>query len=606
MRFERIGHWMIASSCMAVLGIVVLLVSSQVTSRQEQTLVLGRSLVQLLAKVPYERLVPGPGERGFLDALREARKDPDFAYATVLDAAGRPMAEVVAEGLSVTPSLVRRERTAWVGDRVLRNASGGRSIHEFLSPILSAGRVIGHVRVAFFAPDLAAVLDDTRFLISLVLPLVLVAPLFYLLIRRERRPLSIVQERVRELLRQESLTHLEVDPGGGGELARLVNRLLQRIERQSKEVDGQSTASLASTKIAAYQRTRIESVLETLPDGVIVLDEAGSVSYANSRVKPLLGIDPVTALGRKPAIWCSDPELLAFLLKFQGGSLLPQERMELSPDADRIVAVLARRLDPPPGGAAVAGTLVLARDITDEVRARASQAEFVDHVAHELKSPLNVLGMYSEAILGKEGQSEDFRIEACNVIQDEVERLSSLITTLLSMARIEGGAVSLQRQRTRTQEFLRDIFETASRVARREDLKFDLDLSEAVSPIHVDKDLLRVAINNLLTNAIKYNRERGRVSLSVREGDDAVSIRVLDTGVGIAEDQQSRIFEKFFRASGAESGPRSGHGLGLALAKQIVELHGGGIAVESIPGEGSQFTIELPKAPAVLSEAEPT
>jgi signal transduction histidine kinase len=171
------------------------------------------------------------------------------------------------------------------------------------------------------------------------------------------------------------------------------------------------------------------------------------------------------------------------------------------------------------------------------------------------------------------------------------------------MARIEAGVVSLNRQRTRTPEYLRDIFESASRSARHEDLDFQVELSDAVTQIHVDKELLRVAINNLISNAIKYNRNGGRIVLSLRESDETISIEVRDTGVGIAPEEQEQIFDKFFRLPGAEAGPRSGHGLGLALAKQIVELHGGEIRVESTVGEGSQFTIVLPTAPSLEADA---
>jgi signal transduction histidine kinase len=586
-------------------------VFSQVTTRREQTRLLGQSLIGLLSKVPYDRLVPGDGQRGFLDILGHARKAPDFAYAVVLDASGRLIAEVTSGDVAVPSFRVGSEPSSWTGERIVEptpeGASGrGRSVNEFLGPVLSDGSLVGHVRVGFFEPGFGAVLGDSRFGRTLLLPVLLLIPLFYLLIRRERRPLSVLQASVGQLLEQDSLTGLQVDaPGGAGDFARSVNRLLERIEEQHRESQGQNTASLASSKIAAYQKSRIESVLETLPDAVIVLDESGTVMFANTGLDSLLGIKPKVAIGGKPAVWCTNADLLTFLLKLDGGGPFPHEGIEFfSDDSEkRRVTAAAYRLDPSSGGPPISGTLVLIRDVTAEAAARASQAEFVSHVAHELKSPLNVLGMYSEAILGKEGQSEDFRIEACNVIQDEVERLSSLISTLLAMARIEAGVVSLNRQRTRTPEYLRDIFETASRAARREDLDFQVDLSDAVTQIHVDKELLRVAINNLISNAIKYNRNGGRIVLSLRESDETISIEVRDTGVGIAPEEQEQIFDKFFRLPGAEAGPRSGHGLGLALAKQIVELHGGEIRVESTVGEGSQFTIVLPTAPSLEADA---
>ncbi len=239
------------------------------------------------------------------------------------------------------------------------------------------------------------------------------------------------------------------------------------------------------------------------------------------------------------------------------------------------------------------GTLVVARDVTQDSVARRAHGEFVSHVAHELKSPLNVVSMYGESLVGGDGASEEFRVEASNVIRDEVERLSGLINTLLSIARIETGAVTIERQRIRLHEFLEDAVAAVSRAAKDKQLEFHLDVPRDVQNIYIDKDLFRVAVNNLLTNAIKYNREQGDVTVTVAETDDRIAIKVRDSGIGIHEDDLPHVFDKFFRSADVEAQKRGGHGLGLSLAREIVELHGGRIRVQTTPGEGSEFTIEL-------------
>jgi signal transduction histidine kinase len=124
-----------------------------------------------------------------------------------------------------------------------------------------------------------------------------------------------------------------------------------------------------------------------------------------------------------------------------------------------------------------------------------------------------------------------------------------------------------------------------------------------MSSVSVDKDLLRVAVNNLLTNAIKYNKPGGRVTLSADESEQEISIRVRDTGIGIAPAEQQRIFDKFYRSEEESVRLQSGHGLGLALAREIVLLHHGTLSVESTPGEGTEFTIELNKETHFLKQA---
>jgi signal transduction histidine kinase len=251
----------------------------------------------------------------------------------------------------------------------------------------------------------------------------------------------------------------------------------------------------------------------------------------------------------------------------------------------------------------VFGTLVLFRDVSVEHLAKNARAEFVAHVAHELKTPLNVMAMYSEALQGEEGQDEGFRVEAYNVLHDEVERVSMLINNLLSITKIEMGSLEVVRQRVRPRDLLEDAFNAIARSGRAGGLSLNLDLPREMTPISVDKDLLRIAVNNLLTNAVKYNRPGGSVTLSAEETDDALRIRVRDTGIGIGADEKDKVFDKFYRSNDAEVRSRTGHGLGLSLTRDIIQLHHGRLSVDSTPGEGSEFTIELDKEAVLLGQA---
>ena len=230
--------------------------------------------------------------------------------------------------------------------------------------------------------------------------------------------------------------------------------------------------------------------------------------------------------------------------------------------------------------------LILFQDVSSEARAEQSRSEFVAHLAHELKAPLHTLSMYTEALQDDAETPEEFQVEAVNVISDEVERLARLINNLLSMAQIEMGTMTLDRQRIKLVDLVRDTTEAVSRTARGRDLSFELDLPNEVIPVQVDKELLRIAISNLLTNAIKYTDAGGTITVSVRETNDAVSICVADTGIGIPEEEQSRIFSKFYRVQDDDTENRSGHGLGLPLAQDIVRMHHGSIQVDSQSGMG--------------------
>ena len=246
------------------------------------------------------------------------------------------------------------------------------------------------------------------------------------------------------------------------------------------------------------------------------------------------------------------------------------------------------------------GALMLFRDVTAQNLAKQGSSTFIAQVSHELKSPLNVISMYAETLQGGEEMSEEFLVEAANVIKDETERMTMLINNTLNLSNIEMGNISINRSRVKLKDLLKDAFDACARNSQANDLEYKLELPPEISPVAVDKELMRIAINNLLTNAIKYSNPGGVVSLSAEETDSSVRIAVSDSGIGIDSGELEKIFEKFYRSSSNEVRTRAGHGIGLALAREIVQLHQGTLTVSSEPGKGSIFTIEFRKEADLL------
>lgn len=594
----------IGSALLVIVAVAGLLLGLQRDARREQARAQGVSLVRLLSRVPLEQLLGGAGVQGPLQLIKHSQGNPDFAYAAVVDPGGRILAEVTAPGAIVPTRPPAAEPSAWIGERSIEASDGGAALREFHAPVLAGSARVAELRMGFREPGWLVALAQVPLLASMALLIFLLAPLSYFLLRREVSPLATANAKIQRLLEGEHLEPVRIEATGVlAEFAERFNSLVSLAESRVRALESREMDLLASSKVLSYRTHRLEAVLEGLPDGALVLDETGAVSFANAKLEALLGVAPEAARGRPPREWCPDPSLVSFLAFYAGDGprLARSERLELERSEKRL-QVGAHPLVAPNGGPEPAGTLVLVRDVTAERLSARSQAEFVSHVAHELKAPLNVLAMYSETLLGKDGASEDFRIEACNVIQDEVERLTALINTMLSIARLETGAVSLERQRVRLPEFLQDALDAASRGGRRAGLRFELCVPREIPAIHVDKELLRVAVNNLLTNAIKYNQDAGEVVLSAEDSGDHITIRVRDTGIGITPEERGRIFEKFYRSDREEARRRGGHGLGLSLAREIVERHGGRIEVESTPDQGSAFLLVLPKTPALNQE----
>ncbi len=607
-RRERLGLLLIAAALGVICTIAGLLLHAERTDRQVRARAQGVALARLLSKLPYERLVQSDGGRGVLHVLHEGQGNEDFAYAAVAGLDGGRLVEVAADGLIVPTAEIPAAPAAWLGERLIEMPSGP-GIREFYAPVLDGSDRVAQLRVGFYEPGYALLAGRASFLATLALPIFLMAPLAYFLLRRQIETILEATHRLREL-------------GGGaetavpalpvtGELADFVQafqRFVSLQEERLRSLQSEQSDLLVSSRVLSWQKTRLETILESLPFATLVLDEAGAVTFANTKVEALLGPSAKEIEGRRPDEWLEDAAAVAFLTRYYGQTPLRARRggsieLPIGSKCEQILSIIAQPLHSEDEDTPLLGTLVLFRDVTPEALGRKAQGEFVTHVAHELKTPLNVFSMYSEALLGEDGASESFRIEAGNALRDEVERLSNLVNTLLGIARIEMGVVALKRQRVRLPDFLKDALENVSRV-RADDLRVQLDVPAQMPAIHVDKDLLRVAINNLLTNAIKYNRQGGSVTLSVEDGPQEVSIAVVDTGIGIDEADLERLFEKFFRSESEGVQARPGHGLGLSITREIVDLHGGQIRVRSTPGQGSEFSIVFKKTPALMGEAD--
>jgi signal transduction histidine kinase len=604
---DRLGLFMITASLAVIMLICGLLLADYRISRETHIRQEGTALVRLLAQLPLEELVPDGGRRGVVHALAFGLRGTSLAYAVVANAAGTSLLVVASPGRVVPAATMSNEPSVSLEE--VTQEVDGQPVMEFRAPIYSGGEVVAYLRLGYLAPTFGVTREQLPFLATIALAVFLLTPSFYFLLKHEVKPLrklcaemeaAIGSEQVQQIEREAS----DVLDGILNAFTRFVERSRKRIEDLEEHLGDLNTSS----KLIGYQRSRIETVMQSLPEAIFVLDEVGVTVFANNKLSSLMGIDPARVLGKRPSEWDVDEDFVVHLGRCQdkGCRGYVNEPVEYSPTSapEKTVALTAyplptRNRD----GGAAGGTVVVCRDVTLESMAKSARGEFVAHLAHELKSPLNVLRMYAEELLNVDDMGEEFRIEAVNVIYDEVDRLSTLISNLLSLTKIEMGSLSIDRQRVKLIDLLEDALHTVARGGHGEELQVRLRVPRDVSPVAVDKDLLRVAINNLLTNAIKYNRPGGEVTLSVEESDDVIRIAVKDTGVGIQEADVGRIFDKFFRSDDVSVRAKSGHGLGLPLARQIVELHHGTLSVSSVPGEGSEFVITLKKEPSLVRQA---
>jgi len=606
---ERSGLTMIVASLVVICVLVGLLFGYQHRVQTADLRIRGVSLVRILAGMPYEQLVPDSATEGPLRVLRASQENTDFAYAIVTGAQGQVLAEATAPGFVIPQSLIPEELSNWQGERIVSATGYDRELIEFYAPIIGADDSLANLRLGFFRPAYGPSFQQLPFFATLALVVFMLTPLFYLMLRREIQPLRDANRELSTLMNDGHFGVVQVQASPElGDFMQRFNQFIELAKGRIKTLEATQVNLETSKKLLTYRKERIQTVLQALPDAVMVLNETGEVTFANRRLEILLGVSAEDVVGKPTAAWCKDPAVSSYLAQYDTedvGTAFDDSTIRFNSlrSPERKLAMKSYPLFSPREAGEIYGNLIVLRDVSREAQAEEGRANFVAHLAHELKTPLHTLALYSELLLGPDGKDERVRVDACNVIHDEVERLSALVSNMLNITKMETGSLSLERQRVRLRDLLKDVFNHISKSAGAGDLTFDLLLPRKLSAVAVDKDLLRIALNNLLANAIKYSEPGGTVSLSASETADTIEIRVSDTGLGVALEDQERIFEKFYRSDDENARKRGGHGLGLSLAKDIIELHQGRLSVESALGEGAEFIITLQKKAGLVQQA---
>jgi signal transduction histidine kinase len=239
-------------------------------------------------------------------------------------------------------------------------------------------------------------------------------------------------------------------------------------------------------------------------------------------------------------------------------------------------------------------TPIFLADISAQREMEQSRSQFFYHVTHELRTPLTNIRAYAETLSeGVLNDPEALR-ECYNVIVGETHRLSRLVEDILSLSQLEAGSVRLSMDDVNTARLIRQVVEDMQANADEKSVDLVLSLPAKVPTIRGDKERMAVVLTNLVGNAIKYTPQGGSVEVSCEEDGGRLHIKVRDTGIGIDEDEQEKVFEKFYRSESEEVHQQPGTGLGLAMALEVVRAHGGKIDLESEPGKGSTFIVDLP------------
>lgn len=380
-----------------------------------------------------------------------------------------------------------------------------------------------------------------------------------------------VSQKIVEPLGEIDLNH----PLAGGEYDEL-SPFLRRIDSQQKQLHQQEA-------MLRQKQNELDTIIGSMNEGMILLNPKGKIISINPSAQRLLDAQP-DCIGEDMLSLSRDlelQELLSRALEGEAGERIIDFHGEsYQTDASPITS-----------GELIRGAALFFFNVTEKERAEQMRREFTANVSHELKTPLHAISGYAELLKNDMVKKEDMASFAGR-IYSETQRLARLVEDIISLSHLDEGAGDMQWEKV-------NLYELAEKALRglepeAEGAHVSLALSGEPAVICGIGQLLYSIIFNLCDNAIKYNRENGKVEVAVQREESGILLSVSDTGIGIAPEHQERVFERFYRVDKSRSREVGGTGLGLSIVKHAAKIHGAKIEVESFPGKGTRISVRFP------------
>ena len=373
-----------------------------------------------------------------------------------------------------------------------------------------------------------------------------------------------------------------------GQLAGAVNNLSVRVEEAQESSDS--------------ERLRLDSVLSHMSDGVLATDRRGNVTIVNNMALQLLGVDHEDDLIGKSII-----DVLDIRHDYTVRQLINTDQEEMIIDmsnegTDLILNAYFSPIQRESGF--VSGLVCVLHDVTSQQKEERERKQFVSNVSHELRTPLTSVHSYVEALSDGAWQDKEIAPKFLTVIQNETNRMIRMINDLLSLSRMDSGTTKLNLEYVNIKELFNYILNRFDMIIKKNEndensKKYTIEryFTSKDLWVEIDTDKFTQVIDNIMNNAIKYSPDGGVITTRLLETHNHVILSISDQGLGIPRKDLGRIFDRFFRVDKARSRKQGGTGLGLAISKEVVNMLGGQIWVDSVEGKGSTFYISLPYVP---------
>ena len=454
-----------------------------------------------------------------------------------------------------------------------------RENHVAYPAFTGVGKVKGVIYMVSDLENVSITVNESRRILTNATFIALLITVFlgYLIASSITEPIRDVTKKAEEMAMGNFDQFVEVRSDDEiGQLANMFNHLTLKLKDTIQEMD--------------LERSKLDTIFSYMAEGVIAVDTNGEIIHANPIALELLNlkkielekyIDLEKALPLQIInigdIDYNDEKTLEGETNFEIGSQV--YKVKYAPFKNE-------KKD-------IGGLIIVFQDITKEHKLDNIRKEFVANVSHELKTPITTIKSYTETLMDA-GVDNELSLQFLSVINNECDRMARLVRDLLQLSNLDYQKTMWKKEEVSLAKLLKDVLLKLDFALKEKEHELILDIEDDLPDMVIDRDAIERAIINIISNSIKYTNKKGKIEISLKSLDDFIYIKVEDNGIGIPEEDQKRIFERFYRVEKGRSRDLGGTGLGLSIAKQIIEAHGGDIILESIFGKGTSVEIKLP------------
>lgn len=383
------------------------------------------------------------------------------------------------------------------------------------------------------------------------------------------------------------------------ELDRTEEKMLSLQEQIEDSISTQIDLVKTSIKsIADVEMNKLQVAVNYMTEGMVIINNLGDMERANPAAKKLLGLRSTD----------SDEQLLKVIDSIGFRDLIAQSscgtqnhwgEFKVKSSADKILQMRWTEMSDEAGD--ICGTLIMIRDVTDELAGEKAKTEFIAAITHELRTPLTIIqNSVSNMIAGVTGKIAKKTRNYLTTMEQDCKRFGILISDLLDMSKLEAGNMPLNRTVVDVKTMIENAVSGFSNLALADNIALTSSVSDHIMPSYADSQRIEQVLSNLISNAIKYTDPFGKIQISAYDDEQNLTIEVDDTGIGIDDEHMPYVFDKFQQIDRQAGAGYKGTGLGLAICSGIIEMHGGKIWAQSQQDKGSKFCFSIPKVDPVF------